>query len=219
MKDLLRYANIIILLISIGSIACMYSCEKKRKAHSILPSGCRILNGDIVLRHGTGIASRAVMYADAGSDYSHCGIAITYGKRIMVVHAVPDEPDFNGDVDRVKMESIENFYSSIRASKGCILRCTDKTIAEKAARKAKELYHKNILFDHNYNIEDSTEMYCSELVEVAYFANGIDLSEGRRHNINLPGINLRNVIFPSDFLKSRLLRTVMIFEDKYTENI
>lgn len=191
--------------------ATLISCHDRKAPQDILPESYRAMDGDIALRKGTGLTSRAVMMADGGSDYSHCGIVAVRGNRVTVIHAVPDEPDFEGDVDRVKAEPIDEFYSGIRASKGCILRCSDRAAAARSARKAEEIFRRNTLFDHRYDLADTTEMYCSELVEAAYAASGIGLSEGRRHNIELPGLKFRNVILPSDFLKSSHLRQVAVF--------
>ena len=152
------------------------------------------------------------MLADGGGDYSHCGIVVIAGGKAMVVHAVPDEPDFEGDVDRVKMEPIRCFYSSIRASKGCVLRCKNRDAARRSVKRALQYYKLGLLFDHDYDIADSTKLYCSELVELAYRGGGIDISGGRRHNIRLPGMKLQNVILPSDFLKSKMLYTVAEFK-------
>lgn len=118
-------------------VCILTACSKKdEKAHCIMPAGTTLEEGDIVLRKGTGLTSRAVRIADGGSDFSHCGIIVDSCDRKMVVHAVPDEPDFEGDVDRVKMERPEDFFSTIRASKGCVLRYQDKETAEKSASLA-----------------------------------------------------------------------------------
>lgn len=200
-------------LVILAALTAAVSCHGGGSPHCILPDGCAADDGDIVLRRGTGLTSHAVAYADGGSDYSHCGIAVVRNGRVMVVHAVPDEPDFEGDVDRVKMEPIESFFSSLRASKGCILRCVDRRVAAGSARKALEIYRRGVLFDHDYDISDTTKMYCSELVELAYSTHGISPAEGRRHNMRFPGMKLKNVILPSDYLKSHHLHMVAHFQD------
>ena len=124
-------------LLTFVIVCILTACSKKdEKAHCIMPAGTTLEEGDIVLRKGTGLTSRAVRIADGGSDFSHCGIIVDSCGRKMVVHAVPDEPDFEGDVDRVKMERPEDFFSTIRASKGCVLRYRDRETAEKSARLA-----------------------------------------------------------------------------------
>ena len=177
-------------LVILAALTAAVSCNGGGSPHCILPDGCAAEDGDIVLRRGTGLTSHAVAYADGGSDYSHCGIAVVRDGRVMVVHAVPDEPDFEGDVDRVKMEPIESFFSSLRASKGCILRCVDRRVAAGSARKALEIYRRGVLFDHDYDTADSTRLYCTELVVRAYNAAGCPIRGLRERHYNLPGINI-----------------------------
>ena len=143
-------------LLTFVIVCILTACSKKdEKAHCIMPAGTTLEEGDIVLRKGTGLTSRAVRIADGGSDFSHCGIIVDSCGRKMVVHAVPDEPDFEGDVDRVKMERPEDFFSTIRASKGCVLRYRDRETAEKSARLAYGIYKRGTLFDDDYNDSDT----------------------------------------------------------------
>lgn len=114
-------------LIAIAMLTLCY-CKSGNKERSILPDKASIKDGDIVLRKGTGFTSHAVAFADKSSDYSHCGIVMIKDGKPMVIHAVPDEPDFDGDKDRVKMEPLEKFFSSIRASKGRIMRSKMQTL-------------------------------------------------------------------------------------------
>lgn len=57
-------------LITIFAIVACTNHEKP-VGLSILPTSYQARNGDVVLRKGTGLTSRAVMFADGGSDYSH----------------------------------------------------------------------------------------------------------------------------------------------------
>ena len=128
----------------------------------------------------------------------------------MVVHAVPDEPDFEGDVDRVKMERPEDFFSTIRASKGCVLRYRDRETAEKSARIAYGIYKRGTLFDDDYNDSDTTKMYCSQLVAHVYQKCGRDINNG------IPGrapCVFCLSVYPSDFLRCRRLKRIVTFQD------
>lgn len=178
---------------------------------TIFPTDVHLRDGDIALRRGCGIASRAVMFADKGSVYSHVGIVALVDGRAMVVHAVPDEPDFPGDVDRVKMEPIERFYSPVHAKAGRILRLSDSVSTARAARTAVMTFRRKTLFDHDYDERDTVRMYCSELVAHSYEAAGNPIIGKSRHSVNLPGMKLDAVIFPSDFLRSEELITVSAF--------
>ena len=42
--------------------------------------------------------------------YSHVGILKQIDNEWFVIHAVPDEPDFEGDTDRVKTDPLSRFF-------------------------------------------------------------------------------------------------------------
>ena len=177
----------------------------------IIPEGVELRPGDVLLRRGSGMASRAVLMAGGGGDYSHVGIAADSAGVVMVVHAVPDEPDYPGDPDRVKMEPPAAFYDGGRADRGCVMRCADSAAARRAAARAVELYRRGTLFDHDYDDADTTRMYCCELVSAAFRAAGTDIAPLPRHSVSLPGLRLDSVMLPSDFRRSPALRVVAEF--------
>lgn len=193
-------------------LACtaLGGCSKP-EARCILPGGTRPRVGDVVLRRGNGMTSMAVMAADKGGVYSHLGIVADSAGQLMVVHAVPGEPDYKGDPDRVKMETVEKFFSSINASEGRIMRCHDRAAARRAADIAVAIYRRHVLFDHDYDDRDTSRMYCCELVEHAFSKAGHPLVGPGRHSFTVPGMDLDSVMMPSDFLKSRRLTTVAAF--------
>ena len=57
---------------------------------------------------------------------------------------------------------------------------------------------KNISFDHNYKLSDSTQMYCTELVYRAFLEIGIEITNVR-HRVPLVQ---EEVILPTDIFKS-----------------
>ena len=111
------------------------------------------------------------------------------------------------------MERPEDFFSTIRASKGCVLRYQDRETAEKSARLAYGIYKRGTLFDDDYNDSDTTKMYCSQLVAHVYQKCGIDITNGIRHDAILPGVKFSHVIYPSDFLRCRRLKRIVTFQD------
>lgn len=188
----------------------LYGCAEKNPS-AIIPDGLGLRPGDVVLRRGGGFTSRAVLFADAGGQYSHVGMVVDSAGTMMIVHAVPGEPDYAGDPDRVKMERPSVYYGSDRADIGCVMRCADSAAARRAADAAMRVYRRGTLFDHDYDDSDTTLMYCCELVEFAYTAAGQPLLDARRHDISIPGLRLGHVILPSDFCRSQALRRVAEF--------
>lgn len=168
-------------------------------------------DGDIVFRRGMGIMSRIVLHADGDGVYSHTGILRREGTEWYVIHAVPDEPDFDGDPDRVKKEPVTRFFASDRAVRGMVVRYEGRPeAAARAAASAEEYVRRGTLFDHKYNLDDTTEMYCTELVNHVYKKEGIDLSEGRMSKINLPAVG-GTYLLPTDLAENCHLKIIFCF--------
>ncbi|MBO4851721.1 MAG: hypothetical protein J5529_12615 [Prevotella sp.] len=187
------------------AIAC--GGDSDNKAGTLLPSSLHLQAGDVVMRMGNSVASHAVTALDRQGEYSHTGIVVDSCGVAMVVHAVPDEPDYDGDPDRVKMETPEEFFSTARAKSGEILRPTDSVAGAAAAKTAMEAYRRHTLFDHHYDDQDTTLMYCTELVVHAYRRAGVELMGKERHHINTPWMEV-HCMFPSDLLRSPFLKSV-----------
>ena len=139
------------------------------------------------------------------------GIAVKVDDEWHVVHAVPDEPDFEGDFDRVKCEPIERFYDEFRAGNGAVYRpnVSNETIAV-AVRNALRLSAEQRPFDHDYNLGDTTALYCTELVEYVFGLGGVSMSEGRQTYVNFPSMT-GDYIMPSDLTKNNKLNPIYSF--------
>lgn len=193
------------------ALSLFASCAR-RSGLSIFPDGVELHEGDIVFRRGNGLTSRAVLAADRHGLYSHVGIVVDSCGVMMVVHAVPGEPDYDGDPDRVKMEPPEKFFISLNADIGEVKRLRGDTVAPSvAARKAVEIYRRGTLFDHDYDDTDTTRMYCCELVMHAYACAGVALVGTSRHDFRLPGLGIIRCVLPSDICNYRRLTTVAAF--------
>lgn len=167
--------------------------------------------GDIVFRRGTGFASHMVIAANKTGSYSHIGLLVREENTWKVIHAVPGEPDSPNDSDRVKMENIALFFNKERAKAGAIMRIKGDSLAcYRAARHAVRLYRSAVLFDHQYNLNDTSRMYCTELVYHVYKQQNIDLPEGRISRINIPGFK-GDYLLPADILQSSLLYPIYHF--------
>lgn len=190
---------------------CLFSgCSKHPLPQVIMPSNIKLHAGDVVFRRGNGTISRSITYVDNNGKYSHVGIVVDSAGTFMIVHAVPNEPDYKGDVDRVKMDSPQQFFSCSKASIGEICRIEDSIIARKASLVAMNLYKRNTLFDHDYNVKDTTKMYCTELVMYAFRQAGLNLIEGEGQSVNLPFLHT-TCYFPSDVYYSNSLNSIVKF--------
>ena len=203
----IRQLSFLILVALFVTVGCHSGSQMSR---CILPDSVSLRVGDVVFRRGGGFESHAVISLDAHGQYSHVGIVVDTLGRKMIVHAVPGEPDFEGDEDRVKLDEVEKFFSSIYANKGAVMRCQDSLKASVAADVALSVYRRGVLFDHDYEIGDTTKMYCTELVMYAYQRAGLNLVSNAPHGISLPLVQT-NVYFPSDVYESKWLRTIVSF--------
>ena len=109
----------------------LVSCSDE--LHCIMPSDVGLRAGDLVFRRGGSLSSRAVVMADTDKGYSHIGMVVDSAGKAMIVHAVPYEPDFKGDFDRVKLETPQRFFLSDRAIVGEVRRLEDWRLAKRAS--------------------------------------------------------------------------------------
>ncbi len=197
-------------LATVAVIMLFVSCERSG-FKTIFPEGCSLQAGDLVFRRGNGLTSRAVLMADKRGGYSHVGIVVDSCGTMMIVHAVPGEPDFDGDPDRVKMETPEKFFLSLNAKTGEVKRLKgDSATAAEAARYAVDIYKRGVLFDHDYDDTDTTKMYCCELIEHVYKKAGLSVAGRERHDILLPGMRL-HCILPSDLCDNARFEKIVSF--------
>lgn len=181
-----------------------------RSKQIFIPIG-QLSEGDLAFRRGSSVKSQAVLYADKEGEYSHVGMIVKEGSEFKVVHVTPGERQPGETVDKVKMESLDDFFACDKAQRGAILHFADVECAEKAAQYAKEFFEKEILFDHDYNLNDSTKMYCSEMVWRAYMRAGKDITDQRRTEVRNSPIYKGTYILPSDVYQNEYLTIVYVF--------
>ena len=161
-------------------------------------------DGDLLLRCGHGLESQAVTYR-SGSTYSHIGL-LQYDSlhgEWMVLHAVPGEAK-QGQPEYLKRESLSEFFAPERATVGAWMRinCPD-SIARKTVDYALQKIQDGVVFDNNYQLLDSTQLYCTELVWRAYMQQEIDISDGARSEVPRTFCREQECIFPSDIIQSK----------------
>lgn len=170
-----------------------------------------IKEGDIVFRRGEGIVSRIVIVGDANGEYSHIGMIIKKNDTLKVAHSVPGEHENDKDFDRVKIDDIDEFFSRGHASAGAVMRMElseeQKNILSQIA-VAKE--RQKVKFDHNYDLNDTCSLYCTEFVQLLYSKIGTDLNEGRLTTAYIPGMQ-GEYIMPSDIYANKRLKLIYKF--------
>ena len=187
------------------------ACHRQQAENTnLLPDTLQLKAGDVVFRRGTGVTSRLVTYQDREGFFSHVGIVADSAGVPMIVHAVPDEPDFSGDPDRVKLTAPAEFFAQGRAVAAAVCRPQDEGAGERASQYALSTYRRGTLFDHDFDDEDTTQMYCTELVVHAFRKAGVALVDSQRHEVNLPGFHYR-CILPSQVFNSKQVNLIYMF--------
>lgn len=165
---------------------------------------------DLVFRRGSSLASQLVLKADQLGIYSHIGIVVKNENCWMVVHAVPGEHPA-GEPDKIKMENITDFFASDKANSGAIMRMElSPQVKHRIAQKAINVFQCNTLFDHDYDLNDTTELYCTELIWFSYKTAGIDITNDQKTKIDVAPFQ-GNYIFPSDIQTNKNLKLVYSF--------
>ena len=187
-------------LFVLTGVVCI-ACSKKQQVVFDLSDMSQWREGDVALRCGWGMESRAVV-TNSQSSYSHTGI-LHYDSQSdhwQVIHAVPgeDNPEY------IKAEPVEVFFCSQRARAGAWLRidCND-SIARLATTYALRKVQEKVLFDNSYLLADTTELYCTELVWRSYLSTGIDISGGARQSVPTLFCREGECIFPMNIEESK----------------
>ena len=167
-----------------------------------------IQEGDIVFRRGEVVVSRIVLASDINGKYSHIGMIINENDTLKVAHSVPGEHNDDLDFDRVKIDAIDTFFSNNHASAGAVMRLN---LSDEQRKKLSELAiikeRQNVKFDHNYDLSDTCELYCTEFIQLLYSNIGIDISESRKSTAFIPGLQ-GDYIMPSDIYTNKKLKLI-----------
>lgn len=177
----------------------------------ILPSDVELQPGDLVFRLGGGLTSRAITTYDRGGRYSHVGMVVDSAGHTMIIHAVPDEHDSPTDSDRVKLDLPEVFFDSFHALNGAVCRFADTDAARRATDYVWRAYRRRAAFDHDYDLTDTTRLYCCELIIHAFREAGAPLTLPSQHYVNAPWFHIDSCYFPSDLYAAPELIPVSTF--------
>lgn len=123
-----------------------------------------LCDGDIILRRGSGFISNLIVSSfKEVYPISHCGIVCVDGDSTWVVHSVAQEVS---KVDGMQLCSIDEFVAI--AIPNSILVTRFKSVDNSQMSKHAQRYlRKGLRFDYDFNPNDSSRIFCSELVRDA----------------------------------------------------
>jgi hypothetical protein len=122
--------------------------------------------GDIILRHGYGFVSDMIVETMNDSiGISHCAILTTdTNKNWMIIHSVSSTLT---DIDGVQSQLLKPFINDSKKNSVVVVRYkhakNDSDLA-RIGQRAKYYLKKQVPFDESFNPDDSTEIFCSELL-------------------------------------------------------
>ena len=167
--------------------------------------------GDVVFRRGESMASRVVLFNDPEGEYSHVGMIVQSDSGLLVVHALPGTHPTQAGEDLVRAERLSEFFAPENALYGKVMRLPlNSTQKGELSYRALQKVEEQTEFDHDYDFQDTTKLYCTEFLQLLYAHVGIDLAEGRTTRINIPGLHA-DLIMPADVHRNKRLKTVFSF--------
>ena len=188
---------IVLTMVCVSIAACRNAKQDDTQIPELPYSEMR--TADLVFRTGVGVYSTMLNMQKDTVHYSHIGLLVDLDSIWYVVHAVPKELDGPDDFERVKLEKLEDFLSKKRCLHATLVHSplprTDRVVT-----KALQYARDSVRFDNNFDLDDSTELYCTEMIWRLFLMEGIDLSEGRRSYRSFPTFMGKGCIAPEDIL-------------------
>jgi len=170
-KRILKYTVIIItvLLFFAWLFRTVYNTIEKKKEKSItyiLSDNEKNLihNGDLVLRYGHGLVSDYIVdMFDEKYPISHCGIIRKSGKKIEVIHS---ESSSFLSKEGIQVQDFDSFTDAGHKNSIIIVRYNKCNSDEyqKITNYAQNYLDKEIPFDYAFDSDDTTTMFCSEII-------------------------------------------------------
>jgi len=158
--------------------------------------------GDIILRHGFGIISDAIVkYTKSDYPVSHCGIIVkdTSGQWA-VIHTVSNTLV---EVDGMQKDNLDLFVKGSHLNSLVITRYMyeNDTLHKNIAERANYYLSQQIPFDHKFDCTDSTKFFCTEFIwKVFKTAIDVDLYESQADEKELNCMNFDAFTSPTKFM-------------------
>lgn len=136
--------------------------------------GLQLQDGDVILRRGSGLISRAVLAADPAAGFSHAGIVVVRSGNPEVVHA---EPSSGRGAGRVIVEPLARYLRRERARGFAVLRLRRDwdSVGHEAATAALAYAAAAVPFDDRFDSASADRLYCTELVWRVFASAGLDV--------------------------------------------
>jgi hypothetical protein len=122
-------------------------------------------DGDIILRHGYGLVSDGIVETlNSDINISHCAILTKdTNNKYMVIHSVSQSLS---DFDGVQSQDLKTFIQDSKKNSVIVVRYRFKPGEDSTliGKKAKYYLEKKVPFDMDFDLQDSSKIYCAELL-------------------------------------------------------
>lgn len=126
--------------------------------------------GDVILRKGGNIVSGLIATAfPKGRGMSHCGVIVNDHGVWSVIHTISGSIS---DSDGIRISSLDEFIA--KAEEGRVAHLKPSFPIERSKLSERAFYYlaQDSSFDHAFDLNDSSRLYCSELVRCVYLDCG-----------------------------------------------
>jgi uncharacterized protein YycO len=124
----------------------------------------KLRDGDIILRQGFGMVSDYIVnYFDEKYKISHCGIVCKSGDSLYVIHS---ESSSYFAFEGIQTQNFDHYVAASKPQSVLVVRYNrcDSSELSKISKRGKHYLAQKIPFDYNFDIQDSEQMYCSEII-------------------------------------------------------
>jgi len=122
-------------------------------------------DGDIILRHGYGLVSDGIVETlNSDIDISHCAILTKdTNNQFLIIHSVSQSLS---DYDGVQSQDLKSFIKDSKENSVIVVRYRFKPGDDSSmiGKKAKFYLAKKVPFDMDFDLKDSSKIYCAELL-------------------------------------------------------
>jgi hypothetical protein len=190
MRKWLKISLLTVGLIAVALVAAAWMFEKKEQRaernsrYALTRTEMELLReGDIIMRKGYGMVSNIIAeQLQEERAISHCGIVVKDEDGLGVIHTVSSSIS---DVDGIQHHSLSQFVRESKPGSIVVVRLRDLEDGSRIGQRTRHFLSQAITFDHKFDLLDSSQFYCSELVwRVLMDAEKVDIFEGRYDEFN-----------------------------------
>jgi hypothetical protein len=128
--------------------------------------------GDILLRRGSSFVSTLISRASpSAGGMSHCGIVVRDQGDWQIIHSISGSIS---DQDGIRMENLQSFADKAYRAKIKLVKPAFEIDRQLLAQRARYYLNQGAAFDHEFDLEDSSRLYCSELIRAVYLDSGAE---------------------------------------------